>query len=479
MKRFVESEDRKQGVLLPEYLDDYVSEDNPVRVVDAYVDELDLAGLGFEGASPAATGRPSYHPGVLLKIYIYGYLNRIQSSRRLERESQRNIELMWLTGRLAPDFKTIADFRRDNGPAIRSACAQFILLCRRLGLFTNPVAAIDGSKFKAINARDRNFTRGKLRGRIEQVNAAIDRYLQALDAADRQDSEVAKAKTVRLTEKISAMRAQMQKLKALQVELEATPDGQISLTDPDARAMSSSARAAGMVAYNVQTAVETEHHLIVAHEVTNHCIDRGLLSTMAAKAKQAMGTNALTVIADRGYFSGEEVRACEQIGVSALVPKPNTSGARAKGRFEKQDFTYMPEDDTYRCPAGKILTNHMSTIEDGQVLHRYWDLPSCTTCNLKSHCTSSPMRRITRWEHEGVVDAMLQRLELAPDAMNIRRRTAEHPFATLKCWMGATPFLTKGLKKVRTEMSLSVLAYNLKRLIGILGVRPLVDAMRA
>jgi len=479
MKRFVEGEDRKQGILLPEYLDDYVAEDNPVRVIDIYVDELDLGVLGFGGVVPEATGRPSYHPSVLLKIYVYGYLNRIQSSRRLEREAQRNIELMWLTGRLAPDFKTIADFRRDNGAAIRAACSQFIVLCRRLALFSHAVAVVDGSKFNAVNARDRNYTKGKLQRRIEQVEASIGRYLQSLDAADRQDGEVAQAKATRLTEKIAAMKAQMQKLKALQAEVAAAPDGQISLTDPDSRSMATNMRGAGVVGYNVQTAVDTEHHLIVAHEVTNNVVDRGLLSTMAGKAKEAMAAEAITVIADRGYFSGWEVLACEAIGASPLMPKPLTSGAKADGRFGKQDFAYLPDQDVYRCPAGQLLSRHMTIFEGGLNLHKYWDAPSCAACPIKSHCTPSPFRRVSRWEHEDVVDAMLNRLELAPDTMTIRRRTVEHPFGTLKSWMGATHFLTKGLDKVKTEMSLQVLAYNLRRLIAILGVQSVMEAIRA
>src|SRR5271165_5775248 len=269
MKRFVKGQDRSQLILLPDCLDDYVGEDNPVRIVDAFIDELDLAVLGFDGVVPESTGRPAYHPATLLKIYLYGYLNRIQSSRRLERETQRNLELMWLTGRLAPDFKTIANFRRDNGPAIRAACAQFVVLCRQLGLFTRAIVAIDGSKFKAVNNRDKNFTVAKVTGRMEQVNASIARYLRALDHADRQDNDVAEAKAVRLKEKIEGLRRQMQSLMEMERQVEAAPDKQVSLTDPDARSMATSGKGTGIVGYNVQIAVDVEHHLIVAHEVTN------------------------------------------------------------------------------------------------------------------------------------------------------------------------------------------------------------------
>lgn len=478
MKRFIEGEDRDQQTLLPASLDDYVAEDNPVRVVDAFIEELDLAALGFAGVRPASTGRPAYHPSVLLKIYLYGYLNRVQSSRRLEREAQRNIEVMWLTGRLAPDFKTIADFRKDNGPAIQAVCAQFIVICRDLGLFARAVAAIDGAKFKGVNAREKNFTKGKLKRRLGQVEASIARYLQTLDAADLQEGDVAEAKVAHLKDKIAAMKAQLGKLKQIEKDVLAAPDQQISLTDPDARAMATNLRGAGVVGYNVQTAVDTEHHLILAHEVTNVVLDRKLLSFMAKKAREALATEELDVLADRGYFSGEEILACEAIGVTPYVPKPLTSNAKAAGRFGKDDFVYSPEEDAYRCPAGETLPYRCATVENGLNLHLYWS-SKCSECPIKARCTTGKERRVRRWEHEHVVDAALKRLEAIPDAMNIRRRTVEHPFGTIKSWMGHTHFLTKGIGKVRTEMGLNILAYNLKRMIAIMGVKPLIAAIRA
>ncbi len=478
MHRFIDGEDRMQQTLLPNSLEDYVTEENPVRVIDVFIDELDLAALGFAGMTPAATGRPAYHPSTLLKIYLYGYLNRLQSSRRLERETQRNVELMWLTGRLSPDFKTIADFRRDNGEAIRAVCRQFVVLCRRLALFSQAVAAIDGSKFKAVNNRDKNFTKAKLKKRMEQVEASIARYLQALDTADRQEGEIAEAKSVRLTEKIAALREQMQAFQGLEKELLAAPDQQISLTDPDARSMATRGRGSGIVGYNVQTAVDAKHHLIVAHEVTNVGNDRAQLSKMAEQAKTAMGADTLDVLADRGYFKGEEILACEAIGVTPFVPKSLTSGAKAEGRFGKQDFAYVPEDDTYRCPAGERLTRRYTSVENGMDLHVYWTT-ACLACPLKSQCTTGTERRIKRWEHEAVIDAMQERLDRAPKAMRVRRATVEHPFGTIKAWMGATHFLTRTLDKVRTEMSLHVLAYNIKRVIAIIGVEPLMAAVRS
>lgn len=471
MSRFIQGEDRTQQTLFAGCLDDHVAEDNPARVVDAYVELLDLRDFG--GVHPASTGRPGYHPSTLLKIYLYGYLNRIQSSRRLEREARRNVELMWLTGRLAPDFKTIADFRRDNGPAIRAACARFIMLCRELGLFAHAVAAIDGSKFKGVNARERNFTKGKLKRRVEQVEESINRYLNALDAADLQEGEIGQTKVARLKEKIASMKQQLQRLQGLQADVLAAPDQQISLTDPDARAMATSMRGSGVVGYNVQAAVDTEHHLIVTHEVTNVVLDRAMLSKMALMAKQAMGVDRIQVLADRGYFSGKEILACESIGATPYVPKPYTSESRAAGRFAKDDFTFNPSENTYRCPAGETLTYRFSTTENEMVLHGYWTT-KCSECPLKARCTTGEMRYIKRWEHEGVVDAMLERLADAPDSMNVRRRTVEHPFGTLKSWMGATHFLTKGLENVATEMSLNILAYNLKRVMAIIGVKSLI-----
>jgi transposase len=478
MSRFVEGEDRRQHALLPSMLEDYVDADNPVRVVDAFVDELDLDALGFE-LVPAATGRPAYHPAMLLKLYVYGYLNRVQSSRRLEREAQRNVELMWLTGKLVPDHKTIANFRKDHGGAIQAACARFVVLCQEIGLFTRALAAVDGSKFKAVNTRDKNFTPAKLSKRMDQLAERIAGYLRDLDTADRQEDDAAEARSGKLRDKIAVLRAQMQALKAMEARVAAAPDGQVSLTDPDARSMATSGRGSGIVGYNVQSVVEAEHHLVVAHDIVMTGSDRQQLAVMSEQARQAMGVDRLEVVADRGYFSGEEIVACEAIGVTPYVSKPLTSGAKADGRFGKQDFVYIPEQDVYRCPAGALLARRMTTIEDGRTLHRYWH-SSCGGCALKAQCTPSKERRITRWEHEAVIDAMQRRIDLAPQSMmRLRRSIVEHPFGTLKAWMGATHFLMKRLKNVKTEISLHVLAYNLKRVMQILGIRPLLAAIRA
>jgi transposase len=476
MKRFVQGQGRTQCTLLPECLEDYVVEDNPVRVIDVFVDGLDLGKRGFEGVDPSATGRPAYHPATMLKIYIYGYLNRIQSSRRLERETQRNVELMWLTERLTPDFKTIANFRKDNGKAIRGVCREFVLLCRELGLLSEALVAIDGAKFKAVNNRDRNFTRAKLQRRMQDLEAGIDRYLSALDTADRAEPAAAQAKTARLKDKIEALKAKVEELKAIEFRLNAAPDQQVSLTDPDARSMKT--RGTGMVGYNVQTAVETKHHLIVAHEVTNDGIDRSQLSSMAQQARAAIGAKELTAVADRGYFKGEEILACEQAGISAIVPKPLTSSSKAEGRFDKQDFIYVAHDDEYRCPAGQRLIKRFATVEHGMTLQVYWS-SACQGCAIKARCTPGTERRVRRWEHEAVLEAMQARLDRMPEIMRVRRQTVEHPFGTIKSWMGATHFLTRTLARVSTEMSLHVLAYNLKRVIKLLGIGALIQAIKA
>jgi transposase len=479
MKRFVEGADRGQSTLFPECLEDWIGNDNPVRVIDVFVEELDLAGLGFGGVAPEATGRPSYHPSVLLKLYIYGYLHRVQSSRRLEREAGHNVEVMWLSGRLVPDHKTIADFRKDNGVAIRKVCARFVGLCRAMGLLTHASVAIDGSKFKAVNNRDRNFTRAKMERRMAQIEASVARYLQQLDTADRQEpSEALKTKTSRLKEKIEKLKEQMRCLEILKVEMLATPDQQISLTDPDARSMATSGRGSGVVGYNVQIAVEAKHHLIVTHEVTNDGSDRSQLSHVAKETKAMLDVDKLDTVADRGYFDSEEILACENAGITVTLPKPMTSNSKAQGRFGKQDFRYLAEEDVYICPAGEKLAYRYTTEENGLVLRRYWT-NACQSCAVKQSCTTGKERRIARWEHEHVLEAVQRRLDEHPEKMRQRRETVEHPFGTIKARMGATHFLMKTLPKVTTEMALHVLAYNLTRVMNIMGVRPLMAAMTA
>jgi len=476
MAGFVQGVSREQSTLFPAQLDDYVSEDNPVRAVDVFVDSLDLDKLGFARVQSLDIGRPGYDPGMMLKLYIYGYLNRVPSSRRLERECQRNIEMIWLTGHLAPDFKTIADFRRDNGTAIREVCRQFVALCRKLELLSVASVAIDGSKFKAVNARDKNFTEAKMKRRLERIDKSIARYLSQLETADRHGDAVPAAKVERLNSKIEKLKEEIVRLNEINDQMMSSEDRQISLTDPDARSMATSGKDTGIVGYNVQAAVDTEHHLIVAHDVTNIGTDRHQLADMAELAREELGSETLDVVADRGYYEGDNIKTCEDADITVTLPRPQTSGAKAEGRFGKQDFVYIAADDVYRCPAGELLPYRFSGIERGKTIRRYWT-NACKTCALKAECTTGPERRISRWEHEAVLEKVQSRLDHNPDAMRVRRSTVEHPFGTIKCWMGATHFLTMTLPKVATEMALNVLAYNMKRVIAILGVGALLEAM--
>jgi transposase len=476
MKRFIEGENRSQSTLFPESLDDYIVADNAVRVVDAFVNKLDLDELGFNRAQPSATGRPGYQPATMLKIYVYGYLNRLQSSRRLERESHRNVELIWLTGRLMPDFKTIADFRKDNRKAIRRVCTEFVGVCRELELFSATLVAIDGSKFKAVNSRDKNFTRNSVKRRLQKTQANIDRYLTKLDAVDREEPEIRAVSAAQLQQKIASMEAKMEQLKVHEAEVQAHPDHQVSLTDPDARSMMK-AGGGSTVSYNVQTAVDSKHHLIAAHEVTNAPIDRNQLSSMAAKARSALDAGTLTVIADAGYYKGEEIVACYDADITALVPKTDTSTSKAKGRYSKVDFRYDAEHNEYICPAGQRLTYRFDSVEDGKRLWVYMTY-QCSTCPLQSKCTTGNAKRLKRWENEHVLDAADALLKKNPDVMRQRKQLVEHPFGTIKHWMGSTHFLMKRLPNVKAEMSLHVLTYNLRRAINILGVSRIMEQLQ-
>ena len=470
MTDFIQGESRGQATLFPERLDDYIAEDNAVRVIDVFVDELNLSGLGFR-TEPSALGRPGYAPATMLKLFIYGYMNRVQSSRRLERECQRNVELMWLTGRLAPDFKTIADFRKDNGEAIRLVCREFVMLCRKLNLFNDALVAIDGSKFKAVNNRDKNFTKAKLKARLRQIDQSIERYLGELETADRHPDANTPAKHERLGTKIAKLKEEMARLKKLEVRMLEHPDRQISMTDPDARSMATSGKGTALVGYNVQLAVDTKHHLIIEHEVSKVGTDRAQLHRMARRTKETLKVDKLTVVADRGYWNGEQVKACDEDNIVTYLPKTHTSNAKA-------DFLYLPDTDEYLCPAGERAIYRMQRIENGKLIRRYWS-SQCVGCSIKAQCTPSPFRRISRWEHEAVTEAAEARLERKPEMMQLRRQTVEHPFGTLKAWMGRTPFLTRTQSKVSTEMSLSVLAYNMRRLITMFGVVGVINALRA
>ncbi|GHG78398.1 TPA: IS1182 family transposase [Proteus mirabilis] len=468
MSHHIKGQGRHQITLLPEALDDFVTEDNPVRVIDIFVDGLQLDSLGFERVAAKQTGRPGYHPATLLKLYIYGYLNRIQSSRRLEKETHRNVELMWLLERLTPDFKTIADFRKTNGKGIKNACKAFIDVCRQMQMFTDVIVAIDGSKFKAVNSKPNNFTPQKAKDHIERVEQSINKYLSKLDESDK-NSENDASSELNAT-KLAWLRKRLEELKGIQKIVEQQPDKQLSLTDPDSRLMKTN-NMNRQVCYNVQTAVDTKNHLIVAHKVTN-TTDRGQLSSVTKLVQEAVDQKEITVLADKGYYSRGDIKEILDSGAVALVPKGDTSGADRKGLYNLALFKYNQEKDIYICPAGNELQNRFTTVEDGLELQMYFNCIACRDCSQRAKCTTSKSaaRRIRRWVHESEMENMQAKLDAAPQTATIRKQTVEHPFGTIKMWMGATHFLMRRFTNVSTEISLHILAYNLKRMISIWGV---------
>jgi transposase len=473
---YIEGEDRKQTVLFPEVLDDSISEENPVRFIDVFIEGLDLSEMGFGRAIPKETGRPPYDPGDLLRLYVYGYVNRTRSSRQLEKEAGRNVELMWLMRKLRADFKTIADFRKDNPQALKKVCREFTLWCKRLELFGGELVAIDGSKFGAVNSAKRNFTEKKLRRKIREIDDKIDQYLKDLDRQDKQEGGQPSLSREQLKEKIERYRERRAQYEELKGDLEQSGESQVSLTDPESRSMRVGHGVE--VSYNVQIVVDQKNKLLVEHEVTNEVIDLGQLSTMAKKAKETLGVEALEVVADRGYYNGEEVKACEQSGITAYVPKSNSSSNLKRGLFTKEDFIYEPDKDCYRCPAGKELSYRYPTLEQGRPMRSY-EILGCKSCELRSKCSINKkgIRSIKRWADEAILEAMAGRIAENPEKVELRKGLAEHPFGTIKRTMNQGYFLMRGLIKVGAEMSLTVLAYNLKRVINILGVRTMVEAV--
>lgn len=470
----IQGQARDQITLFPDCIDDYITPENPVRVINAFVDGLSIEALGFTHATPADTGRPPYDPGDLLKLYVYGYLNRVRSSRMLEREAQRNLELVWLLRRLVPDFKTIADFRRDNGRAIQQTCRDFILLCKRLSLFGAELIAIDGSKFKAVNNKDRNFTKARLKRRLAHIDAQIVRYLKALDEHDRDDAAHTPPTGEEMQALLKTLRQRRAHYQGLLGQLSDSDEKQISLTDADARYMGH----AGIVGDNVQTAVDDKHKLICTFDVTNENPDTHQLSPMAKQAKHVLGVKTLDVVADKGYYCGVQVKTCVEAGITSYIPKFATSNSAKRGLFGKQHFRYDPGEDCYWCPAGEKLEHRYPVTKNGLPAILY-ETTACGTCVLRPHCTRTVRRprRLTRWVHEALMDAMAARVKRRPDVMRKRRAIVEHPFGTIKRTMQQGEFLMKGLPKVCTEMSLTVLAYNLKRAINILGPRAIIDAV--
>lgn len=472
---YIAGTDRTQAVLLPEVLDDYVGADNPVRFLDAFVAQLDLGALGFQRAVPAETGRPGYDPGDLLRLYLYGYLHRIRSSRRLEQETHRNVELMWLVRRLTPDFKTIADFRRDHAAALKGVGREFVLLCRRLDLFGGELLAIDGSKFRAVNARDRSYTPVRLATLQRDIDRTIARYLRELERQDEAEAGTEGPSAETLREKIAGLEQRRAHYDGLQQELAAHGETVVSLTDPDSRPMLSGGRIE--VCYNVQTAVDAKHKLIVAEDVTNAAGDRDQLSPMATAAQEVLGGARAVVVADQGYYHGAEIKTCVEAGLTPLVPRPLTSANEARGLYTKDDFAYDPGADVYHCPAAETLTCRSTTRELGRTIRNY-RTSACGRCALKPRCTrNKDGRKITRWVDEHLLEEMAAHLRRAPTLFAQRKALSEHPYGTMKRGMDQGYFLLKGLRKVRGEFSLTALAYNLKRVINLVGVPQLVAAL--
>lgn len=475
MSGFIQGTDRHQVTLFPESLDDFIDQENPVRIIDGFIDSLKLIDLGFVTIA-SHTGRPGYHPSTLLKLYVYGYLNKIQSSRNLEQESGRNVELMWLLGRLVPDFKTIADFRKDNGDAIKGVCQEFVLRTKKWGLLSGDCVAVDGSKFKAVNNADRAFSKAKIERRREKIDESINDYLDEIERVDRLDTQESKNKKAYLEERLVKVRKEAGRLEVLLQELLETPDKQISMTDPDARIMATRGRSSVMVGYNVQTAVDTTNHLIIAHEVTNIGNDRSQLANMATQANEVLNCDELCVVADKGYYKGEEILACKEAGITTYLPRSKTSNNRAAGLYDRSEFVYNAEKDEYVCPANQVLSRRYSSVEQGKKMDTYYaSNPVCRACPKKEQCTTGINRRVRRWEHEQVLDELDSRMANEPARMQTRRSTVEHPFGTIKQWMGHTHFQMKTMARVSTEMSLHVLSYNLKRVISIMGIKQLME----
>lgn len=471
-------ENREQNLLFPESLDDYVAQDNPVRFLEAFVEELDFETLGFKHSTLKSTGCPPFHPADLLKLYLYGYLNRIHSSRKLQAETYRNLEVLWLLKKLHPDFRTISNFRKDNKKAIKLVSRQFILLCKDLNLFSGKLVAIDGSKFRAQNSKDNNFTKKKLENLIARIDKSLEDYT---NKADEKDAIEAKSKASKLTEeelqkKIESLKERKKKYETIQEQLEQSGEKQISLIDPDSRSMKMSNSCD--VCYNVQTAVDEKHKLILVHQETNIVTDRNLLSSVALEAKETLQQETLDVTVDQGYFDVEEVEKCIENGITPYMKRPSTSANKKKGLFTKEEFRYDKEKDCYICPANQELKRSFSTTEKGREI-TYYKTTACNGCPLRAKCTENKRgRRISRIKNEHLLEEMEERVLQYPEKVKKRGALVEHPFGTIKGEMRHRQFLTRGLEGISGEMSLSILAYNMKRVLKILGMKKLMEFFR-
>ena len=456
-------------------VDDYITKNNPVRFIDAFIDGLDIQELGFKYFETKETGRMPYNPADMLKLYIYGYLNKVRSSRRLEKSTYQNIELIWLLHKLHPDFKTIADFRKDNLQPIKQVCREFTLLCKRMNLFGCELIAIDGSKFSAVNSNQRNFTKNKLKKMIQNIDEQIEVYLKELDQGDQSEQSFNALSTEELNKKIGQLRTRKDEYQELQVRLDQSGDTQVSLTDPDSRMMKT--HTGRDMAYNVQIVTDSKNKLIVDYEVTNDECDQKQLSAMTIKAKDLLGTEELSAVADAGYWERNNIKTCDEEKVDVYVPKPEKSHNKSQGFYTKSDFQYEPVNDCYHCPAGQTLI-HRGVRKKNGFEEKVYTTSVCYQCPLKPKCSKNKQpRRIFRWVHEDVMEQLDRRMHDHPEMIKRRKGMVEHPFGTLKHWMDHGYFLMRGKPKVSAEMALSVLSYNLKRVLNIKDFKELMAAV--
>lgn len=477
---YIKGVEREQGVLFPERLDEYVEENNEVRAIAAFIEYLPFEEMGFVRGEAAETGRPGYDPRMLMGLYIWGHLNGVRSSRKLERESGRNVELMWLTGLLKPDFKTLCRFRQENGEGISEVMARFRVWCEKAELFGKELVAIDGSKFKAVNSHAQNITQGKLEKLIERKRAEAVRYLAEVEEADAlEEGEERTLTGEELRERIAGIGEYLKEQEALLGEMREKGEKQRSLTDPDSRLMKT---AKGVqIGYNVQTAVDAKYKLIAVVEVTNAPSDRELLPEMARQAKEVLNVGELTVVADGGYYGGEAIKACEDNGITAYVPVRESTDAERLGVFSQERFGYDEERDVYVCPAGtqlRAVTREVTKSRYGKE-YRIYKTKECQGCPLRAQCTTSKYgRRIKRWVHHEVLDRLRARLQENPEILRRRKALVEHPFGTIKVAMNHERFLMKGLRHVTTEIKLTVLCYNFKRVMSILGTGKMIEMLK-
>lgn len=471
---YINGEAREQATLFPERIEDYVAKDNPVRFVDKFVDSLNFSQLGFKQSVPKEIGRPAYHPGDLLKLYIYGYLNGIRTTRKLEKETVRNVEVMWLLRKLKPDFRTIANFRKENRDSLKGVFHQFSVLCHQLELFGKELVGIDGSKFQAVNSNDNNYSERKLETVIKHYDQRIEEYLNQLELQEQEEEKVPTVTEEELKEKIKQLQERKEEKEKLLDQLRQSEQNEISLTDPDSRRLHNGD--GSIIGYNVQISADSKHFLIVDFEVTNDKTDQNQLANMSIKTKEALQVETLKVVADRGYYHSEEIKSCEDAGIETYVD--SIAKVHPKGLFSKEQFVYQPQTDTYLCPAGQQLTFRGEKLEQGRQI-RWYETSACKKCAIKHLCTTqlNRNRRVIRWIHETILETVAKRVAENPDVMKLRKAIVEHPFGTIKRNMNQSYFLLKGFKKVTAEMSLTCLAYNIKRVLNILGVENVMEIL--